>query len=75
MPLEGTALGFLNGPDDLFIEAYGTPVRLDKAFSWEHPLAIHGMLPNAITNARPAYPDLPEPGSAFMPAKARTSPR
>jgi anaerobic selenocysteine-containing dehydrogenase len=51
MPLEGAALGFPAGPDDLFINEDGTPVRIDKAFSWEHPLAIHGMMHNVVTNA------------------------
>jgi anaerobic selenocysteine-containing dehydrogenase len=26
-------------------------VRIDKAFSWEYPLSVHGMMHNAITNA------------------------
>jgi len=26
-------------------------VRLDKGFSWEHPLSAHGLMHNAITNA------------------------
>jgi sulfite dehydrogenase (quinone) subunit SoeA len=51
MPLQGAALGFPAGPDDLFVHEDGTPVRIDKAFSWEHPLAIHGMMHNVITNA------------------------
>ena len=28
-----------------------TPVRIDKAFSWEYPLSVHGMMHNVITNA------------------------
>ena len=51
MPLQGAALGFPGGPDDLFVDANGEPVRLDKAFSWEYPLAVHGMLHNVIANA------------------------
>jgi anaerobic selenocysteine-containing dehydrogenase len=51
MPLQGAALGFPAGPDDLFVDEEGKPVRLDKAFSWEYPLAIHGMMHNVITNA------------------------
>jgi anaerobic selenocysteine-containing dehydrogenase len=27
------------------------PVRIDKAFSWEHPLSVHGLMHNVITNA------------------------
>ena len=51
MPLDGAALGFPARPDDLFVNADGSPVRIDKAFSWEHPLAVHGMMQNVITNA------------------------
>jgi len=50
-PLAGLALGWPAGPDDLFIHDDGTPVRIDKAFSWEYPLAVHGMMHNVITNA------------------------
>lgn len=50
-PLGGAPLGFPGGPEDLFVDENGGPVRLDKAFSWEHPLAVHGMMHNAITNA------------------------
>ena len=51
MPLAGAPLGFPAGPEDLFIDADGTPVRIDKAFSWEYPLAVHGMMHNVIANA------------------------
>jgi anaerobic selenocysteine-containing dehydrogenase len=27
------------------------PVRIDKAFSWEYPLSVHGLMHNVITNA------------------------
>ena len=37
--LPGPALGFPLGPEDLLVEDDGTPVRIDKAFSWEAPLA------------------------------------
>ncbi|MDP1532423.1 MAG: molybdopterin-dependent oxidoreductase, partial [Rubrivivax sp.] len=50
-PLAGLALGWPAGPDDLCIDADGGPVRIDKAFSWEYPLAVHGMMHNVITNA------------------------
>ncbi len=50
-PLGGLALGWPAGPDDLSLDADGGPLRLDKAFSWEYPLAVHGMMHNAITNA------------------------
>ncbi|MBT8133227.1 MAG: molybdopterin oxidoreductase family protein [Gammaproteobacteria bacterium] len=50
-PLNGMPLGWPADPDDLFVDDDGEPIRLDKAFSWEHPLAVHGMMQNAITNA------------------------
>jgi anaerobic selenocysteine-containing dehydrogenase len=50
-PLGGLARGWPGSPEDLFIDAQGEPVRIDKAFSWEHPLAVHGLMHNVITNA------------------------
>ncbi len=50
-PLAGMALGWPAEPDDLFVDGNGAPVRIDKAFSWEYPLAVHGLMHNVITNA------------------------
>jgi anaerobic selenocysteine-containing dehydrogenase len=50
-PLDGMALGWPSDPDDLFVNDDGSPVRIDKAFSWEYPLSVHGLMHNAITNA------------------------
>ncbi len=50
-PLGGAPLGWIETPDDLFVDAEGQPVRIDKAFSWEHPMSSHGMMHNVITNA------------------------
>ena len=50
-PLNGMPLGWPADPDDLFVDAEGEPLRIDKAFSWEHPLSVHGLMHNAITNA------------------------
>ncbi len=50
-PLDGLALGWPAEPDDLFVDDDGKPVRIDKAFSWEYPLSVHGMMHNVITNA------------------------
>ncbi|MCK5717537.1 MAG: molybdopterin oxidoreductase family protein, partial [Thiomargarita sp.] len=50
-PLDGVPLGWPASPDDLFVDDDGQPVRLDKAFSWEFPLSVHGMMQNVITNA------------------------
>ena len=50
-PLNGMPLGWPAEPEDLFVDDAGEPVRLDKAFSWEHPLSAHGLMHNVITNA------------------------
>lgn len=50
-PLEGMPLGFPTGPEDLLINPDGTPKRIDKAYSWEHPLAAHGLMQMVIHNA------------------------
>jgi sulfite dehydrogenase (quinone) subunit SoeA len=50
-PLNGNPLGWPADPNDLFVDEKGEPVRLDKAFSWEYPLSVHGLMHNAITNA------------------------
>jgi anaerobic selenocysteine-containing dehydrogenase len=49
--LDGMALGWPAEPDDLFVDEDGKPVRIDKAFSWEYPLSVHGLMHNVITNA------------------------
>ncbi|MDE3174948.1 MAG: molybdopterin oxidoreductase family protein, partial [Pseudomonadota bacterium] len=50
-PLPGMPLGFTQGPEDLLIEADGQPIRIDKAYSWEAPLAAHGLMHMVISNA------------------------
>ena len=50
-PLDGMPLGWPADPDDLFVNDDGSPVRIDKAFSWEYPLSVHGLMHNVITNA------------------------
>jgi sulfite dehydrogenase (quinone) subunit SoeA len=49
--LGGMPLGFPLGPEDLLLEADGSARRIDKAFSWEAPLAAHGMMHMVIANA------------------------
>ena len=49
--LDGMALGWPAEPEDLFVDEAGEPVRIDKAFSWEYPLSVHGLMHNVITNA------------------------
>lgn len=43
--------GFPTGPEDLVVGAEGQPLRLDKGFSWEAPLSLHGLMHMVITNA------------------------
>jgi anaerobic selenocysteine-containing dehydrogenase len=50
-PLAGAPLGFPLGPEDLLLDADGTPQRIDKAYSWEAPIAAHGLMHMVITNA------------------------
>ncbi len=50
-PLATGPLGWPAAPEDLFIDEHGEPVRIDKAFSWEYPLAVHGLMHSVITNA------------------------
>jgi len=50
-PITTGPLGFPASPDELAVEADGTPLRIDKGFSWEYPLAAHGLMHSVITNA------------------------
>jgi sulfite dehydrogenase (quinone) subunit SoeA len=50
-PLRGPHLGFSRGPEDLLIDDDGEPQRIDKAFSWDAPMAAHGMMHMVISNA------------------------
>jgi len=49
--LGGMPLGNPLGPEDLLVDAEGRPTRIDKAYSWEHPLAAHGLMHMVIHNA------------------------
>ena len=49
--LDAPPLGFIHGPEDLLVDADGEPRRLDHAYSWRYPLAVHGMLHTVIRNA------------------------
>ncbi|HMM56051.1 MAG TPA: molybdopterin oxidoreductase family protein [Rudaea sp.] len=49
--LNAGPLGYVHAPEDLVVDAQGKPRRIDKAFSWEFPLAAHGMLQSVIRNA------------------------
>ncbi|HEX5488189.1 MAG TPA: molybdopterin-dependent oxidoreductase [Rhodanobacteraceae bacterium] len=54
--LTGNPLGYPQSPDDLLVDADGRPRRIDHAFSWEFPLAAHGLLQSVIRNAVDANP-------------------
>lgn len=47
-PLGGPHLGIPQNPDDLLVDAQGRPLRIDRAYSWEFPLAAHGCIQNVI---------------------------
>jgi len=49
--LSGPPLGFPSEPSELLVDAAGRALRLDKAFSWEAPLAAHGLMHHVIANA------------------------
>jgi anaerobic selenocysteine-containing dehydrogenase len=50
-PLAGLPLGWPASPEDLFVDAAGEAVRIDKGFSWEYPLSVHGLMHTVVTNA------------------------
>ncbi|WP_235971713.1 molybdopterin oxidoreductase family protein [Azohydromonas caseinilytica] len=50
-PLDAQPLGFPASPEELAVQADGTPLRIDHAFSWAYPLAVHGLMHNVIANA------------------------
>jgi len=50
-PLTAAPLGFPASPQELAVHEDGSPLRIDHAFSWEHPLSAHGLMHNVITNA------------------------
>ena len=56
-PMGGPPLGFVAGPDDLIIDPDGTPRRIDHAYSWEAPVAAHGLMHMVIENAAKGDPN------------------
>ncbi len=54
--MPGMALGFPRGPEDLLLDDDGRPLRIDRAFSWEAPIAAHGMLHMVLGNAAAGDP-------------------
>ena len=50
-PLNAPPLGFPQGPEDLLVDEQGRALRIDKAYSWDAPVAAHGLMHMVITNA------------------------
>ena len=55
-PLPGTPLGYPLVPEDLLVDDEGKATRIDKAYSWEAPLAAHGLMHMVIANAAAGDP-------------------
>lgn len=55
-PLNGPHLGFPRGPDDLLLKEDGSPTRIDKAFTWDNPMSVHGLMHMVIANAHAGDP-------------------
>ena len=49
--MPGVALQSIASPQDLLIDENGAPQRIDKALSWEAPIAVHGMMQALVKNA------------------------
>ncbi|MEM1048042.1 MAG: molybdopterin oxidoreductase family protein [Pseudomonadota bacterium] len=47
----GMPLGFVKTPDDLIVNDDGTPIRIDKGYSWEYPISAHGLMHVVLHNA------------------------
>lgn len=50
-PLKSPPLGFPTCPEDLAINEDGSPMRIDKAYSWDAPISCHGLMHMVISNA------------------------
>lgn len=56
-PMAGPPLGFVAGPEDLIVDDDGNPLRIDHAYSWEAPVAAHGLMHMVIENAAKGDPN------------------
>ena len=54
--LGGMALGNPLGPEDLLLNDDGSPVRIDKAYTWDLPISAHGLMHTVIANAHAGDP-------------------
>ena len=55
-PLDGPHLGYVRSPEQLALHPDGSPVRIDKAFTWDNPFSAHGMMHMLIPNAHAGDP-------------------
>ncbi|MDP2737781.1 MAG: molybdopterin oxidoreductase family protein [Pseudorhodobacter sp.] len=55
-PLDGPHLGYVRGPENLAVGPDGRALRIDKAFTWEHPFSAHGLMQMVIPNAHAGDP-------------------
>ncbi|MGB1211997.1 MAG: molybdopterin oxidoreductase family protein [Pikeienuella sp.] len=55
-PLDGPHLGYVRGPEGLALNEDGSAKRIDKAYTWEHPMSAHGMMHMVIANAHAGDP-------------------
>src|SRR5437764_13828744 len=65
-PLSRPPLGFPTRPEELAIDAQGRPLRIDKAYSWESPIAAHGVMHMVISNAVAGDPYRIDPLMLYM---------
>ena len=55
-PLDGPHLGYPLGPEHLLVNPDNTAKRIDKGFTWENPLSVHGLMHMVISNAHAGDP-------------------
>ncbi len=55
-PMPGLPLGFVTSPDDLLLDPEGRAIRIDKAYTWDFPMAAHGALHMVLQNAAAGDP-------------------
>ena len=55
-PLDGPHLGYPLGPEHLLLNDDGTARRIDKGFTWENPMSVHGLMHMVISNAHAGDP-------------------
>ena len=54
--LDGPHLGYPRGPENLALDEDGNAKRIDKAYTWEHPMSAHGLMHMVISNAHAGDP-------------------